>query len=212
MQKLKLFLEKELNISSVKIIEQFKEYERLLLDWNKKINLVSRNTVSIENHILNSIFFLTKFSFKEDSKLIDIGTGGGFPGIPLKILFPSLNITLLDSIGKKIKVLENIISKLELEKINALGGRAEDISKQKEFKNNYNYAVSKSVSSLSDLWKWSKDFLKVDGMMINIKGGDISKETNSLKKMYNNIKIDIINFQFSDIYGITDKKIVVINN
>jgi 16S rRNA (guanine527-N7)-methyltransferase len=212
MQKLKLFLEKELNISSVVIIEQFKEYERLLLDWNKKINLVSRNTVSIENHILNSIFFLTKFSFKDDSKLVDVGTGGGFPGIPLKILFPSLNITLLDSIGKKIKVLENIISKLELEKINALGGRGEDISKQKEFKNNFEYAVSKSVSSLSDLWKWSKDFLKENGMMINIKGGDISKETNSLKKMYNNIKIDIINFQFSDIYGITDKKIVVINN
>ena len=89
MKSLSVFLEKELYITNTNVlISQFEKYEELLLNWNKKLNLVSRKTTSIEEHILNSIFFLTKYKFNGNENIIDIGTGGGFPGIPLKIIYP----------------------------------------------------------------------------------------------------------------------------
>ncbi|MEZ4821729.1 MAG: RsmG family class I SAM-dependent methyltransferase [Ignavibacteria bacterium] len=116
MNLLKKFLNDELHLDAEIYIEQFIKYETLLLDWNKKINLISRKSTSIEDHILNSIFFLTRYDISGIRSLVDIGTGGGFPGIPLKILYPDLEMVLLDSIRKKIIVVEDIAEQMNFKK------------------------------------------------------------------------------------------------
>jgi 16S rRNA (guanine527-N7)-methyltransferase len=210
MQTLKLFLGKELNIKDDKIIDKFRNYNKLILEWNSKINLVSRKTTSIESHILNSIFFLTKYSIPQNSRIIDIGTGGGFPGIPLKFLRNDLNITLLDSIQKKINAVTDITFKLGLKEIHSICGRAEDLAEKKEYSKKFDIVIAKSVSSLDNLYSWSIKLVKDKGKMIFIKGGDIKEEISALRNKYKNVNCEIIEFEFDDIYGIEDKKIVII--
>jgi 16S rRNA (guanine527-N7)-methyltransferase len=211
MQLLEKFLYEELKIRETSsFMKLFEEYQTLLLDWNKKINLVSRKTDSIENHILNSIFFLKKYSFEEENKLIDIGTGGGFPGIPLKILFPALNITFLDSVAKKTMVVKEISEKLEL-KADILTGRSEEISQKPNFKGKYEVVISKAVSTLDNLYKWANAFLSPQGKMLCIKGGDMTGEIDDLKKQFPKANTEVIEYSFPDEYNIEDKKLVIIN-
>ena len=211
MKILSVFLKKELCITNTDIsISQFEKYEELLLDWNKKLNLVSRKTTSIEEHILNSIFFLTKYKLDGNENLIDIGTGGGFPGIPLKILYPKMKLTLVDSIRKKVKALDDIIVKMNFKVTKAVYSRAEDLSNKKDYSQKYDIVISKTVAPLDKLYDWGHGFLNKDGKMICVKGGDISDEINSFKKKNQNIKFNVINYRFDSVYNIEDKKIVLI--
>ncbi len=212
MNLLKQFLENELHLDSTKYLDSFLLYEELLLEWNKKINLVSRKSDSIEDHILTSIFFLTKYNLNKVMTIVDIGTGGGFPGIPLKILFPDIEIILVDSIQKKINVLQDILSKLKLHKIEAVCGRAEIISKHIKFKAHFDVAISKSVSSLSNLYKWGSGYLKNKGEMLCIKGGEIENEMDSINNLKYNINIEVIKFDLNPVYKIHDKKLVIIKS
>ena len=209
MKTLPVFLENELGITNNDVlIPQFKKYERLLLDWNKKLNLVSRKTTSIEEHILNSVFFLTKYKLNGKENLIDIGTGGGFPGIPLKILYPDLKLTLVDSIQKKVKALDDIIIKMNFKETKAVCSRAEDLLNKKDYAKKYDIVISKAVAPLYKLYKWGKGFLNKNGRMICIKGGDISDEIKSFKRKNQNIKFNVIDYRFSNVYNIEGKKIV----
>lgn len=208
---LKRFLSDELHLDPDKYVEKFDLYEKLLLEWNKKINLISRKSDSIEDHILNSIFFLSKYKLDNIESLADIGTGGGFPGIPLKILFPELKLLLVDSIQKKVIVLKDITEKMRLKDIEAVYGRAEDISKDPEYTNKFDCVISKAVSSLDNLYEWGNNFLKPAGEMVCIKGGEINAELESLKKLKYNFKTEVINFELGR-YKIEDKKLVVIKN
>lgn len=133
----------------------------LLLEWNKKINLISRKDEENiwENHILHSASILFKLSFPETARCLDIGTGGGLPGIPLKILAPNISITLLDSTQKKIHAVQEMITALSLKDINAVWGRAEEIGRQPEHRNQYDVVLARSVAELKDLVTWSKLFL-----------------------------------------------------
>ena len=212
MNLLKQFLSDELKLNPDKYLSDFTKYEELLLDWNKKINLVSRKTDSIEDHILNSIFFLTKFNFENIKSIADIGTGGGFPGIPLKILYPGLKLLLVDSIQKKVNVLNDIIEKMELKNTEAICGRAEIVSEETNYRNKYDCVISKAVADLDKLYDWGNGLLNDKGTMICIKGGDIEKELTELKKLRYNFKVEVVNFDFEKIYGIEDKKIVIIKN
>lgn len=209
---LEKFLVNELNINDENVINKFRRYNELIFDWNSKINLVSRKINSIESLILNSIFFLTKYSIPINSNIIDIGTGGGFPGIPLKILRDDLKITFLDSIHKKVDALENISSELRFKNIEFVCGRAEDIAKQKQFTKKYNIAIAKSVSSLINLYRWSLELIKNTGEMVFIKGGDINEEISELTDKYKRINYRRIDFTYDSSYGIEEKKIIVINN
>ncbi len=191
MKSLSEFIKSYINDNYEDIIEKFREYEKILLDWNKKFNLISRKQSGIEKIIIDSIFFLSDYKFIGNEKVIDIGSGGGFPGIPLKIIYPRLKITLLDSIQKKVKVLNDIVNKLNLADTETVCARAESLSKDIKYKNKYDIVISRAVSELSNLYKWSKDFLNSSGKMICIKGGNINKEVNTFRKncKFNNIEI-----------------------
>ena len=211
MKTLSVFLEKELCITNTDdLIPQFEKYEELLLNWNKKHNLVSRKTTSIEEHIINSVFFLTKYKLTGNENLIDIGTGGGFPGIPLKILYPNMKLTLVDSIHKKVKALDDIVVKMNFKNTKVVCSRAEDLANKKEYSKKYDIVISKAVAPLDKLYDWGKVFLNKNGRMICIKGCYISEEINSFKRKNQNIKFNVIENRSDSVYNIEDKKIVVI--
>jgi 16S rRNA (guanine527-N7)-methyltransferase len=210
MELLEQFLNNELGTAqTADKLQLFTQYEEILLGWNEKINLVSRKTGSIENHILNSIFFLKNYPLTGNEKMIDIGTGGGFPGIPLKILFPELKLTLLDSIQKKTMVLTDIASQMGME-VEVLTGRAEKLSKNANYKAKFDVVISKAVSTLNNLYTWGHDFLNVSGRMICLKGGVIDTELSELS-LKNRVKTETIEYSFPSEYNIEDKKIVIIN-
>ncbi len=212
MDLIKKFLSDKLQLDPEKYLSDFLKYQEVLLDWNKKINLVSRKSDSIEDHILNSVFFLTKINTENIKSIADIGTGGGFPGIPLKILYPDKKLLLVDSIQKKINVLKDIIEKLNLKNTEAVCGRAEVISERQEYKNKYDCVISKAVGGTDKLYEWGKNFLSERGEMICIKGGNIEDELAELNKLRYNINVEVINFGTEKLYGIEDKKIVIIKN
>lgn len=204
MEKLQIFLEKELKIEDSGVYQRFLEYNTLLMEWNSKINLVSRKQENIENNILNSIFFLTRFPLEKKFSLVDIGTGGGFPAIPLKILYPESRILCVDSIAKKIMVVKDIIEKMGLKKITAIAGRAETVSLEREYIHKFEFVTAKAVAPIKDVKEFGKDFLQVNGRFILIKGGDITEELNSLRD-----KPKIILYEGMEEYGVEDKKLVV---
>jgi len=208
MKLLEKFLEEELGITDGGIRNKFEEYNSLVLGWNSKINLISRKNESIEDIVLNSVFFLKNYDLKFDSEILDIGTGGGFPGIPLKILFSGLRVTLVDSIRKKIIALSDIIGRLNLSDTKAVCGRAEELSDM--FRKRYDYIVSKSVAPLTNLVAWSKELLKDNGEMLCIKGGNLESEISGLKRAYPNVSVGILEHSFDKIYKIDDKKLVII--
>lgn len=204
MNRLQTFLKKELRLEDSAVYKKFEQYNELLMDWNEKINLVSRKQENIENNIVNSIFFLTKYKMPEKFSLADIGTGGGFPGIPLKIIYPDSEIICVDSIAKKIMVVNDVIEKMNLKKISAVTGRGEEIGKKKEFSGKYDFVTAKAVAPVKEVMKFGRDFLNAKGKYILIKGGDITEELQNVKGY------KIINFDGMEEYGVEDKKLVVV--
>lgn len=162
-------------------LQQLGALKDLYEDWNQKINVISRKDMDhfYEHHVLHSLAIATQFNFPDEYEIMDLGTGGGFPGIPLAIFFPNVHFHLVDSINKKLKVVEAVVSEIGLKNITVQHTRAEDI-KDKRF----DVVVSRAVSSIKDLWFWSKPLLKkkpinqpkkINGL-ICLKGGDLSQE------------------------------------
>jgi 16S rRNA (guanine527-N7)-methyltransferase len=209
MDLLKSFLSKELNISAEDIYNRYCEYNEQLIEWNKKVNLISRKMNSIESNVLTSIFFLKKFDIKKYLNIIDIGTGGGFPGVPLAIMFPEIKFILIDSVKKKINALSDIVNKAGIKNAECICGRAEEVSKMKNHFHKYDIVISKSVSTLFNLFDWGKYFISKNGLMLCIKGGDLKEEFAELRKI-KNIQIEVLNFDFETHYHIEDKKLVII--
>jgi 16S rRNA (guanine527-N7)-methyltransferase len=156
-------------------------------EWNAKINVISRKDIDslYEKHILHSLAIAAAFDFQPDTEVIDIGTGGGFPGIPLAIFFPHSKFHLADSIGKKIKVVDAVASAIGLTNVTTAHIRAEEIKDRK-----FDVAVSRAVAPLHDLWTWSRPLLRksASGLvktaptpsgLICLKGGDLAAETSA---------------------------------
>ena len=163
-------------------IEEFKKYLELLIEWNEKINLTS---ITEENEVITKHFAdslsIQKY-IKDNSKVIDVGTGAGFPGIPLKISNSSLEITLLDSLNKRINFLNTIIQELHIEKIKTIHGRAEDFGHNLDYREKFDYAVCRAVAKLNVLAEYMLPYLKIGGTFICMKGPNIEEEIEMAQK------------------------------
>ena len=156
-------------------IDKFFKYMEILKEWNKKINLtaITEKNEIILKHFIDS---LTIFSFMNDNdKVIDIGTGAGFPGIPLKIS-KNINLTLLDSLKKRIIFLQNVIDELNLENVECIHGRTEDIARQKKYREVYDVATARAVARLNVLAEYCLPYVKINGAFICMKGPDVYDE------------------------------------
>ncbi len=160
-------------------LEQLSALEALYKEWNEKINVISRKDIDglYEKHVLHSLSIAAVFEFPPGSEVIDLGTGGGFPGIPLAIFFPEVKFHLVDSIGKKLKVVEAIAAATNLQNVTTAHTRIEDIKNRK-----FDVVVSRAVAPLRDLWGWSKPLIRkknateTPGGLICLKGGDLTAE------------------------------------
>lgn len=161
-----------------KQIKQFYQYFEMLVEWNKVMNLtaITEQEDVVTKHFVDSISIVKAGVSLKDEKVIDIGTGAGFPGIPLKIMYPSLKITLLDSLNKRIKFLNEVCSCLGLENVETLHGRAEDFGRDSNYREKYDYCVSRAVANLSTLSEYCMPFVKVGGYFIPYKSGKLEEE------------------------------------
>lgn len=160
-------------------LAQFAALEGLYTEWNEKINVISRKDIDqlYTKHVLHSLSIPTICPFNPGMRIVDIGTGGGFPGIPLAIFYPDVEFLLVDSIGKKIKVVQEVSQAIGLKNVTAVHSRIENIP-QKDF----DFVVSRAVAPLKDLWGWAKPIIKKNKStelangLICLKGGDLNQE------------------------------------
>ncbi|UAM96884.1 16S rRNA (guanine(527)-N(7))-methyltransferase RsmG [Polaribacter litorisediminis] len=165
------------NLSETQI-NQFTKLQELYQDWNLKINVVSRKDIDelYLRHVLHSLGIAKVVDFKPRAKVMDVGTGGGFPGIPLAILFPETNFHLVDSIGKKIKVVDEVVAGLGLENVKTTHGRVEEV------KDRYDFIVSRAVAHMETFVRWNKGKIAkkqnhaLKNGILYLKGGDLSEE------------------------------------
>lgn len=157
-------------------LKQLAALKELYTEWNEKINVISRKDMDnfYEHHVLHSLAITTQFEFKKGMQIMDLGAGGGFPGLPLAIFFPEVQFHLVDSINKKLKVVNEVAAAIGLRNLTTQHTRAEDIKDRK-----FDVVVSRAVAPLKDLWFWSKPLLKKENQprgLICLKGGDLSQE------------------------------------
>ncbi len=174
---------KEINIELKKEqIERFFQYMKLLLEWNEKINLTTITDPKdiILKHFIDSLTI--QRYIKENSYLVDVGTGAGFPGIPLKIYRKDIKVVLLDSLNKRINFLNEVCKELELENISAIHSRAEEFAKNKKYREKFNVVTSRAVANLSTLTEYMLPLTKIGGICICMKGKEIEEELKDAKK------------------------------
>lgn len=160
-------------------LNQFERLMELYKHWNEQINVISRKDIDslYTNHVLHSLSIAVVCPFNAGMKIVDIGTGGGFPGIPLAIFYPEVDFLLVDSIGKKLKVVQGVADAIGLKNVNVLHSRMENIPQQE-----FDFAVSRAVAPLKDLWNWARPYIKkrkstvLANGLICLKGGDLAQE------------------------------------
>lgn len=158
--------------------KQFVDFYELLVEWNKVMNLtgITEWEEVVQKHFLDSLSFVYAMEPEDGMRILDVGTGAGFPGIPLKIAFPQLDIVLLDSLNKRIKFLNEVIDTLGLKKIKAYHGRAEEFAQKKEYREQFDVVVSRAVANLSTLSEYCIPFVAVGGCFIPYKSGKVDEE------------------------------------
>lgn len=184
--------------------EQFFEYMNLLIEWNEKMNLTAITEPSeiIQKHFVDSLTILNRI--EDNQKVVDVGTGAGFPGIPLAIMNPKLEITLVDSLNKRLVFLQEVINKLKLKNIEIVHARAEDFGQNKNYREKFDIATSRAVANLSTLSEYLLPLVKVNGKCICMKASDVDEEIEEAKKAIDVLggkisKIDKFNLPQSDI-------------
>ena len=190
-------------------LDLLERYANQLIAWNSKVNLISRRDIDNiwHRHIISSISFLFKFQFESPARILDLGTGGGLPGIPIAILQPALHVTLLDSIQKKVHAVRNILDHLSLQNVSIVAGRAEQICHREEFQASFDYVIARAVATIDDIITWAVPFLKRKssntsslqsddqtriiprGSILMLKGGELTREISRAQKAFPDVKI-----------------------
>ncbi|OOG78554.1 16S rRNA (guanine(527)-N(7))-methyltransferase RsmG [Algoriphagus sp. A40] len=173
------------DLSETQIV-QFDRLQELFEDWNSKINVISRKDMDqfYVHHVLHSLGIAKVMEFAPGTKVLDIGTGGGFPGIPLAILFPDTHFHLVDSIGKKITVVKDVTKQLKLSNVEAQQARAEELVRK------YDFVISRAVTRMANFYPWVKGKIKKEDInefqngILYLKGGDVDEEMEELDKSY----------------------------
>ena len=180
----KRYIEQEIKNMGLDIqpfqIQQFYDYYEILIQWNEFMNLTAITDFKdvVKKHFVDSLSIITVKNMQNVDCMIDIGTGAGFPGIPLKIMFPHLKLTLLDSLRKRIDFLNHLVKKLELKDVETVHGRAEDYSKPGKKREQYDLCVSRAVAKLPVLSEYCLPYVKIGGSFISYKSGNIKEEIN----------------------------------
>ena len=223
----------QLSITDIQL-QKISRYVELLKEWNKSINLVSRKDVESIwlHHILLSLSFLFKVEYSHGCRILDLGTGGGLPGIPLGIIRNDVVFVLLDSIRKKTKAVEDMAAALELSNVSVVCARAEDLNKIEPYTESFDAVFARGVSGLENLVAWGMPFLKktvpskpfspISGkivlshmpVLITMKGGDIESEIQTTQRRFPGMKIQVMDLLFngSELLQNSDKKLVVVQN
>lgn len=194
-------------------MEILDRYAKELVYWNKQVNLISRTDEEnvLDRHILHSLCLMKFVDFKPKSYILDIGTGGGVPGIPIRIANEHTRVTLVDSIGKKIKKTEMFAKHTGLKDIVAINSRCEVLAQQKEYQKKFDVIISRAVAKTDSLLSWSLPMIKPNGIFAFLKGGDLTQEINLAKKKfpYIDITVNDINLINYDYFKKEEKKVVV---
>lgn len=171
-------------ILSEKQLLQFEKYYELLIEWNSFMNLtaITEHEEVLKKHFLDSLSLVKAVDIKKIHTVMDIGTGAGFPGIPLKISYPHLKVVLLDSLGKRVKFLNHVVEELGLEDISAIHGRAEDFARQTEYREHFDLCVSRAVANLASLSEYCIPYAKKDNLFVSYKSGKIDEELENAKR------------------------------
>ena len=176
-------------------LQKFYEYMNMLIEWNKKINLTAiiEPKEIILKHFIDSLTILKYVN--DNEKMLDVGTGAGFPGIPIKIMNENVEITLLDSLNKRINFLNEVINKLELKNISAIHSRIEDYGKNNKYREKYDIVTSRAVANLATLSEYMLPMLKIKGKSICMKGSDIKEEVKNSKRAIDILGGEIVNIE-----------------
>lgn len=185
---------------SEKQMEQFLQYYEMLVEKNKVMNLTAITEFNevVEKHFLDSVSLTKQMDLHQPLKVLDLGTGAGFPGIPLKIVFPELEITLMDSLNKRVLFLQDVISSLQLQDIEAVHGRAEEAARNKKYREGFDLCVSRAVANIATLSEYCLPFVKIGGSFISYKSSTIEDELEDGKK-----GIAILGGKVKDVYKFT---------
>lgn len=197
------YLEKQFAYWNIKLTdfqkEQFLMYYKILVDTNEKINLTTITNYKdvVNKHFLDSVALIKVLDTQEKIyTILDMGTGAGFPGIPLKIIFPEWNFTLVDSLNKRIKFLDTVIEKLNLNNIYTIHARAEDIGNNIQYREKFDLCISRAVANLATLSEYCIPFTKIDGLFISYKSGKIKEEIENAKRAINILGGEILNKKY----------------
>ena len=177
-----------------RVLDDFSIYREILVDWNQKMNLtgIEEEKEVFIKHFLDSVSAVTKGYINEKSSIIDVGTGAGFPGLPLKICYRDIELTLLDSLNKRINFLQEVSNSIQLENIKFIHGRAEDFGKSEEYREQYDIATARAVAGLPILMELCVPFVKVGGYFICLKGPNANLELEESKKAMDVLGVEFI--------------------
>ena len=203
----------KLNINRKVDYDKFEKYMVGILEWNEKVNLtnITDHDEFIEKHYIDSIVIANQDEFIEADKIIDVGTGGGFPGVPLAILFPEKNFILLDSLNKRLKIINQLTNEIGINNVTTIHGRAEELAKKPELRESFDMCLSRAVANLTSLSELCIPFVKENGTFIAYKGPGINEELENAQKAIEILGGSISKIEDVNINNNMEHKLLFIN-